>query len=65
MPEQHSAVEMLGDITVNTDNSYDFGATTKRIKNLYIAGQLKDDTFSLSVADLEELHKRYSFMMGS
>jgi hypothetical protein len=54
-----TALSNLAAVAINTtiksdaDNTDDLGATTKRWKDIYFAGDLKDDTTSLSVADLK------------
>lgn len=41
-----------GEFSPSDDNKNDIGRTTRRIKNLYIAGNLTDGTNSVSVADI-------------
>ena len=33
--EQHSPMEMLGSITVDTDSAYDLGTSDKRFANIF------------------------------
>lgn len=52
MAEQHSGMEMLGDIEASADNTHDIGKTTKRFKKLYLAGAIDDDTVAKAVSEL-------------
>ena len=38
MAEQRSAMEMLGDILVDTDSTHDLGATAKRFQDIFVDG---------------------------
>ena len=44
--------EMEGDIKADTDNAHDIGATGARFKDLYLSGNITDDTVSKAIADL-------------
>lgn len=47
-------IQLNRNITFSSDNSKDIGNSTRRIKDLYLAGNLSDGTNSIAVADIQE-----------
>ncbi len=43
----------IGNIQASSDNSIDLGATGVRFKDLYLAGNLTDDTYSVTIANIK------------